>query len=194
MSRYSRLLDQPPPADAIAYKGIRYTFDEAAPSAFHSGRPGITIWYGKSKRPKRYSFRTAEHRQQWLDREKASQDAGERFKIQRQAERDQRKAAMAEQIQVGTLLCYSWGYDQTNVDFFQVVARKGSAVWIRPIGGRVVPGSEGFMSNTIMPARDQFASDKPAVRKIITAYGLSMGHGSATPCGDDSRHYQSWYA
>jgi hypothetical protein len=50
-----------------------------------------------------------------------------------------RESALAEmapapQAKVGDILYTSWGYDQTNVDFYQVVRVKGSAVYVREIG------------------------------------------------------------
>jgi hypothetical protein len=50
------------------------------------------------------------------------------------------------------------------------------------------------MSNQVMPARDSFIDDKPPIKKLIGAYGLSMDFGNARPIGDNESHYQSWYA
>jgi hypothetical protein len=47
---------------------------------------------------------------------------------------------------VGDILHHSWGYDQTNCDFYQVVEAKKASVILKKIGAKTVPGSEGFMS------------------------------------------------
>ena len=34
---------------------------------------------------------------------------------------------------VGTILYSSWGYDQTNIDFYKIVKASGKSVWIVPM-------------------------------------------------------------
>jgi hypothetical protein len=48
----------------------------------------------------------------------------------------------------------SWGYDQTNVDYFKVERRTAASVWIVKIGQKHVPGTEGFMSERVVPDPD----------------------------------------
>lgn len=43
------------------------------------------------------------------------------------------KPAMPEPYTVGSILYCSWGYDQTNVDFYLVVARKGNWLTLQPM-------------------------------------------------------------
>lgn len=181
--RRRQLLDESPPADAERYGSLAWILTDT---------PGIVIWYGKSKRPKRWRFRSIEQRAEWLASQKAADDSSRAHKQERKAARAADSAKMADQIQVGTILHYSWGYDQTNCDFYQVVAKSGRRVTIREIGSRTVDGSEGFMSDRRTPAHDKFIG--PPMVKMIGAYGVPMDFGSASPCGDDSQHYCSWYA
>ena len=39
----------------------------------------------------------------------------------------------SEHFMVGEVLYDSWGYDQTNIDWFQVTKVKGKSIWLRPI-------------------------------------------------------------
>lgn len=55
---------------------------------------------------------------------------------------------------VGDVLVCSWGYDQTNVDYYKVTRRTKASVWIVKVGQKVVPGSEGFMSESVLPDPD----------------------------------------
>ncbi len=59
----------------------------------------------------------------------------------------------------GDILHHSWGYDQTNCDFYQVVGVKKASVVLRKISTQRVPGSEGFMSESLMPLKDGFIID-----------------------------------
>jgi len=56
---------------------------------------------------------------------------------------------------VGDILVCSWGWEQTNVDYYKVVRRTKASAWIVPIGQRMVPGSEGFMSESVLPDPDK---------------------------------------
>lgn len=57
---------------------------------------------------------------------------------------------------VGDILHHSWGYDQTNADFYQVVAATTATVSLHKIGVKTVPGSQGFMSESLMPVKGKF--------------------------------------
>lgn len=89
----------------------------------------------------------------------------------RRAERTQ-----AHTLQVGHVFYSSWGYDQTNVDFYQVVRIVGkNSVEVRPIGSMDVTGeNQGTAdSGRCMPVIDDFKG--PAELKRI-----SMECGSAS--------------
>ena len=65
----------------------------------------------------------------------------------------------AEGVRVGDIFYNVWGYDQTNVDFYQVVSLRGAhTAVIRPLHGRVV--EEGNMCGKVVPARDNFKDDE----------------------------------
>lgn len=58
----------------------------------------------------------------------------------------------------GDILECSWGYERTNVDFYQVVRATAHSVWLRPIWGRLVDQRPGAW--ILMPQPDQFADHK----------------------------------
>lgn len=62
---------------------------------------------------------------------------------------------MTEQdgYQVGDILEGSWGYDQTNIDFYRVVKRTDKTVWMRKMQTRHVSDA-GFMSDHVEPGDD----------------------------------------
>lgn len=71
---------------------------------------------------------------------------------QAKRKRDQRKAKqaeLAEKLKPGTVLVRSWGYDQTNVDYFRVITQKSpTQFWVVPVASnrieteRVIPTGE----------------------------------------------------
>lgn len=94
----------------------------------------------------------------------------------------------ARRLQVGDILTYSWGYDQTNVDAFQVVRASDGCVWLREIATRVTE-TTGWMAERVVPVRDAFLKDSPEIKKVrklnLWAYRdadleeyVQMDHGS----------------
>lgn len=51
----------------------------------------------------------------------------------------------------GTVFVSTWGYDQTNVDFYVVVKATEQSVWLQPIGQRTV-AETGWASETVEPS------------------------------------------
>ena len=67
-------------------------------------------------------------------------------------------------VQVGDIMYGSWGYDQTNVEFYQVVARSGDMLTLREnVCTRV---ATGFMTEKVWPAKDQFTNAAPIRRRL----------------------------
>ena len=87
---------------------------------------------GKAQTPSfHYSFRTPERRAQhiaeWITGLQASAD----YKAKRKAE----KKAFKHSLKVGDILRTSWGYDQTNIEYFEVTRLIGETmVEVREIG------------------------------------------------------------
>ena len=90
---------------AIGYRGT------AGRSAFHE------------------SYRTAERREKAVREFFAGVQASAKYRAERRAA----KAAWSNPLTVGAVLYTSWGYDQTNVEFFAVTRVSGRRVWIREI-------------------------------------------------------------
>jgi hypothetical protein len=106
-------------------------------------------------------------------------------------------------IEVGDILVSSWGYDQTNVDFYQVVRATAKSAWIRRIASNQVRGSEGFMSASVVPVKDQFIDhDEKGRLHRIKSHGpvgdktfyLSLTSYSSAHLWEGKPKYQSWYA
>jgi hypothetical protein len=179
-------LNEEPPAVHATYGRLKWVLVD------YDGKPGMKLWRGRSKRPERNRFLTVDARDRYMASIRRAEDSRQHVIEERRAEEQRRTASMCEQIQVGTLLHYSWGYEQTQCEYYQVVGRRGRAVTLRRIGSKVVEGSEGFMSDRRTPERDRFIGE--SFQKRITGCGISMEHGIASPCADDEANYCSWYA
>jgi hypothetical protein len=97
----------------------------------------------------------------------------------------------------------SWGYDQTNVDAFQVTRITPKGVYVREIQTRGVPGSNtGGMSQKVVVVKDAFCArgqwcgdeNKELFRKIKNGGFTIKGRYSARQTTETEEHYESWYA
>lgn len=143
------------------------------------------------------------------------------YKEQRKQEKQKARARFQNPYKVGDILHHSWGYDQTNCDFYQVVEVKPASVVLRKIGASTVPGSEGFMCESfesLMPERDAFITkgfqaltkdgrgitpENPTITKRVSFYvkpeDSSLQYFIPVPYGwcdlwDGKPEYSSWYA
>ena len=74
----------------------------------------------------------------------------------------------ADEFKVGAVWYASWGYDQTNVDYLQVVRESKASVWLRPIAATVLDGK-------VYPSKDNFLTDdKPELHRK-QSYGKREG-------------------
>ena len=84
--------------------------------------------------------------------ERIRQEA-ERFRRHDEAQ-EKAAAAFRESLRVGDILYSSWGWEQTNIDFYQVIAIRGSAVDLRQLDQRTT--EDGYMCGTTVPLPDVF--------------------------------------
>lgn len=102
-----------------------------------------------------------------------------------------RKAEMCSAITVGTIFVHMWGYEQTNVHYYEVVAKSGYSCMIRRIGSDTRETGRS-MSGYSVPIPGSFTGEP--IKKVVGAYGISMKYGSARITSATERHFCSWYA
>jgi hypothetical protein len=147
-----------------------------------------------------YRFSSVEQMETWLGKELIRRFAIKAYNDERKAEK--KKALEVNPFQVGQLLYDSWGYDQTNIDFYQVIEVKNKSVVIQPIEGKMVP-SQGYssMAGLTAPVANSFYGDP--IRKNVNAwvssgnpsYYLRSDHGIINEYNKgDEGVYCSWYA
>jgi hypothetical protein len=111
------------------------------------------------------------------------------------------RKAKPHELAVGDVLRSSWGYDQTNIDFYEVVGLIGkSMVEIREIGGAGY--EDGFMSGQVVPLKGDFRGEPMRKRaegnsvKVrswgVWAYKMEPKIVGGVPVYESSRN--SWYA
>ena len=142
-----------------------------------------------------FIFRSTERMFEHADNFLADIEKRREFKAQRAAEKKAREEEARNDVSIGDIFVASWGWEQTQVDAYQVVGKKGSAfVVLRPITTAVVPDSEHFMSQDVVPVPNAFISDE-TITKRVGAYGITLNSYSSAYKWDGERSYHnSWYA
>jgi len=151
----------------------------------------LAVWMGKQKDAfHRYSYRSEEDREKALNELKSREDSRQAYREKRKAERK----AFIPEFEIGDIFVGSWGYEQTNVNAYQVVGRKGlHFAIVRPIKQAVVEGSEGHDCCNVKPIKDSFHSEELFNVKV-GQYGIKINSCiTASKWDGESSFYNSWY-
>ena len=144
------------------------------------------------KRLYAYRFRSESqlysHALDWLKFRKVWQEKESELKKQRELENIEK----AKNVKIGDVFACSWGYDQTNVDFYQVVKRSPKTVTLREIE-KTQTGETGFMSGEVKPVLNAFIGD-PIRRKLIGDEVFIKSFMHAYKTDPNEWHAISWYA
>lgn len=158
----------------------------------------LKMWNPKGKRPfAHYYFESAEKRQAYIDGQVANFES-HKVRVSERREARAGDAAGLELVQVGFIFHYSWGYDQTQCEYFQVTEKNGKMVTIREIGSTsIADGTPQPMSEYRIAVKDSFLENsKPLKKRLQFSSGvpyLKMKCGYARPWKGD-KNYCSWYA
>ena len=129
-----------------------------------AGAPCAVAFRGKAIKPTfRYRFRSAElraaHCNEWVQAQEAAQS--------RQAAR-RAECNAPHVLAVGDVLMSMWGYEQTNVDYYQVIELHGrTQVTLREIAKR--REETGSMQGDCVPIPGQFIGE-PSRRRVDGAH------------------------
>jgi hypothetical protein len=63
--------------------------------------------------------------------------------------KQKRSVKMSLNVKVGDILYSSWGYDQTNIDFYEVLKVTKSFVTVIQIKNKVVGSDDGFITKVV---------------------------------------------
>lgn len=153
-----------------------HDFPEAAliAYAYQSGKGASYIAYkGRQSKPiQHFSFSSAERRDRALD-----------ALVARETEREAAKLARRQAghgLSVGDIVYSSWGYEQTNVTFFQVVRLPSDrSATVRQLEDVTTQDDKASMTGFCSPKVGEFNSAaKEQTRRAIGLHRLSGGRSS----------------
>lgn len=149
----------------------------------------LLAFKGKKRKPiAHYSFATEEHREEFVKKMVGTHLT----QVTEKEERRMKRNAFVHSLQVGDILASSWGYEQTNVDFYQVVALKGKkSVALRAIGHEMV-AEDGFMQGKVVAKKDEFKG-KEFTKKVSEGNYVKMSSYEYANKWDGEPKRVSWY-
>ena len=137
--------------------------------------------------------------------------------VDKHIEREQQKILQAEKqraamknfkasdhFNIGDIVVNSWGYEQTNVEFYQVIEVLNKKIRVRQIKSDLV-SAVGSMSGKVMPLKDEFldGDDDEILLLSLKADIYTNGDIKARICDpkrfynfrkwDGQPEYCSWY-
>ncbi len=131
----------------------------------------------------------------------------ETIDIQRRKDKEQRQLLnsslkASDYYSVGDIIYNSWGFDQTNIEFYQVVRMTNKKLVVSQISSESVEGSllSHGMADEVTAVKDNFLDEQVTIRLTVRV----NQHGSPYLVGgpsyycfskwDGSPKYRSWYA
>lgn len=175
-----------------------------AKSTSNKGNPVAQIYNTNAKKlhnskVEGYYFHTETARDEHINEFKQRIQKREDWK----AERKLTQKNFKNPAKVGDILDSSWGYDQTNIDFYQVTAVKGKQIVIKPLKQQISEvGETNSMSEYVVPIPNSFTEQTKEITKLVKAsyqgssydYVVNINsYAIATPW-DGKPKYQSHYA
>ena len=156
-----------------------------------NGRFCCRCFVGKAQKPTwAYWFRNEAERSQRIAQQIASIEAAQEIKAKR------RKEMLApHKWEVGLIVASSWGYDQTNVDFYEVVELIGSSmVKMEKIGSQLATDSDtgNSMAGRVVPDPEHRTGN--FYRSRVMSNAAAGEYGKKASPWDGRPMYCSWYA
>jgi hypothetical protein len=158
--------------------------------------------YGKATRVKtgkegwHFRFRSVEQREAKIAEFKSDEKAKVKARADKVAANRTARQGFVNPYKPADVFCYSWGYDQTNVEWFQCVGVGPRSVILRPIDGTLTT-REGYsdMSGWTEPKPGEFTGQPFRVNIQIRdgSHWLPAAHGNYN-AWDGKQKYVSWYA
>lgn len=166
-------------------------FDEHGVVAFGYETNGVVngvAFVGKAQRPAwNYRFRSAEARAEAIQKLVSKQNARATLNAKHKAERKQPVT-----LKVGDILTSSWGYEQTNREFWEVTKVNAATVEVRELGQETTE-STGWCQGRSDPKQGNYIGES---RRCAVHYGNQVrvhAHAFAHPW-DGKPSFWSAYA
>ena len=154
------------------YNSLEVTFDSKPSASVLSSLKALkmrwnskrTCWYGFASREQIEAAITGQTLEEQL---KAKEATSKPAKV-----KEAKPVKRNHNVKVGDVFYTSWGYEQTNCEFYEVVGVRGSHVLIHRLASADAGGEAGAMSGRITPLPPATAI-QTAQRELATGFSES---------------------
>ncbi len=115
-----------------------------------------------------YRFHSLERRTEYLTKEIELLEKYAAQKLEKAKLKKEVRSNFQNPFKVGDIFVDSWGYDQTNVDSYQVVEVKPKSVLIKSICNEIIEATSHDSAN-VKPCKDAFKNPdaKPEIKPVL---------------------------
>lgn len=152
-------------------------------------RPCVEIQNTKWKIVKRFSFFTEKDRENYINEMRNREKSNLEWKEKRKIERKQRLEQLKKDLEIGTILVNSWGYEQTNVDSYIIIEKKWNSVKLQAISNEYIE-AVSWMAANVKPNPKSYLDEileKRISENMFKYWACDIWDGKKT-------YYKSWYA
>ena len=156
------------------------------------GKPCAIAMRGKARKPWfNYKYMNEAQREQRAQDHINAHLADLKRKENDKIEQKNRAKVFLEALKPGVILSDSWGWEQTNVEFYKVISVKGSKVTLQELGH--VQDGEGtsWAGCNVLPSTT--AIGEP-ITKTVRGIGIKIDSSVTLTLWDGRPKYKSWYA
>lgn len=182
---------------------LNYESEKALISILHGDKYNVFNGFiGREKSPTYSNWVKVENQKEYdetLELYKTKINEILRHRHERKIERKQSRQAQINKFRVqlvpGEILTDSWGYEQTNVEFYEIlkVNAKGTKITIRELAHKTVEGSEygHGMACEVLPAIGCYVGEPE--EKRVNSDNIKICESIRLSLWDGRPKYKSWY-
>jgi hypothetical protein len=138
-----------------------------------NGKPYGIAFSGKANKPLwNYRFLSEADRARRIE----ETIAGQRTRLKMKEDRQQERREFKHESDVGDIYYTSWGYDQTNIDFYEVVEVRGKVLLVRKIAEKSTGGHEA--TDYVVAVPGKFTGPVKRVRPSGQSFTID-GHSAS---------------
>lgn len=157
----------------------------------YNGKPTAIAYTGKSSKPDfHYNFKDEARRMEFINDKISNRLAIKKSNDEWKDKKKKENEALINDVKVGDIFYASWGYEQTNIDFYQVVAKNKSMLTIREIYSSLVEAT-GHDQGNLKPLKDEFKGEE--IKKRLSQGRLNIDCVRRATKLEAETVWASWY-
>ncbi len=159
-------------------------------------KPTPKAKFSKEKQIFGFRFLNEDRRLEYINEDYSNRVKNQEAKEKYKSDKKEKNKSDLLNVKVGDIFKDSWGYEQTNVDYFQVVAKPSSSyIVVKKINCELIDETVSNMSAYVKPLINSFKNDEELKFKLNGASFKSSSFSWANKVEniEKEKAYTSWY-